>query len=76
MKFRLPLHAAMHSNAGGNTATLCAMRMMRRPPMTSARLPPTRINNIVGTSIVICATPTICGDSCNTIVTSQANITD
>ena len=34
------------------------------------------MNNMAGTSIAICATPTIAGDSCSTIVTSHANSTD
>ena len=66
----------MNRNSGGSAAMLCATMTILRPPMMSARLPPIRINNIVGISIVICAMPTICGTSCSSIVTSHANITD
>ena len=59
----------------GSSAKPWASMATRRPPATSATLPPSSINTSTGASMAICATPTICGVSRSTIATSQANST-
>ncbi len=71
-----PVATAVARKSGGISANPCAIVASRRPPKWSARLPPTSMNNMAGTSIAICASPTMRGDSCSTMVTSQANSTE
>ena len=47
----------------------------RRPPATSATLPPSSISTSTGASMAIWAMPTICGVSRSTMATNQAKST-